>query len=56
MLEPITCADRLAQIAISNDKKECKKTIMWHEIVLSCCGCPLVLLVFGIVYLKAGIN
>ena len=28
---------------------------MWHEAVLSLCGCPLVQLLLGVVYLSAGI-
>ena len=28
---------------------------MWHETVLSLCGCPLVQLLLGVVYLSAGI-
>ena len=57
LLEPITCDGRLFQITIADGKKECRKTLVRHETVLSRCGCPLVvLLVFGVVYLSTGIT
>ena len=55
LLELITCAGKLFQILIVEGKKECKKVSMWDGIVLSRCVCPLVLLVFGVVYLSADI-
>ena len=41
--------------SIVDGKKECRKTFMRHETVLSLCGCPLVQLLLGVVYLSAGI-
>ena len=55
LLEPITCDGRLFQITIADGKKECAKTLVWHETVLSGYGCPLVLLVLGVVYLSTRI-
>ena len=55
LLESIAHDGRLFQITIVDGKKECRKTLVWHQTVLSCCGCPLVLLVLGVVYLSTDI-
>ena len=54
LFESITRDGRLFQITIVDGKKS-RKTLVWHEIVLSCRGCPLVQLLLGIVYLSADI-
>ena len=56
LLESITLDGRLFQITIVDGKKECRKTLVWHETVLIHCGCPLVQLLLGVVYLSADIT
>ena len=55
LFESITDDGRLFQITIVDGKKECRKTFVRHETVLSLCECPLVQLLLGVVYLSAGI-
>ena len=55
LFESITDDGRLFQITMVDGKKECRKTFVQHETVLSLCGCPLVQLLLGVVYLSAGI-
>ena len=52
LLELITHDGRLFHITIVDGKKECRKTFVRHEAVLSLCGCPLVQLLLGVVYLS----
>ena len=46
---------RLLSLMGKKRKKECRKTFVRHETVLSLCGCPLVQLLLGVVYLSTGI-
>ena len=55
LLESITLDGRLFYITIVDEKKEFRKTLVRYETVLSCCGCPLIQLLLGVVYLSAGI-
>ena len=56
LFKSITHEGRLFQITIVDGKKECRKTFVRHETVLSLCGCPLVQLLLGVVYLFTGIT
>ena len=56
LFESITHEGRLFQITIVDGKKECRKTFVRHETVLSLCGCPLVQLLLGVIHLSAGIT